>query len=62
MRQKAISNYVPNATNKYKNAFSVLQKNRKYQLFDVFIILTISSQISPTLFNKGKRLRILFTL
>ena len=30
--------------------------------FDVFIILNISSQISPNLFNKGKRLRILFTL
>ena len=26
MRQKAISNYVPKATNKHKNAFSVLQK------------------------------------
>ena len=30
--------------------------------FDVFIILNISLQISPNLFNKGKRLRILFTL
>ena len=30
--------------------------------FDVFIILSISSQISPTLFNKGKRLRIFFIL
>ena len=62
MRQKAISNYVPKATNKHKNAFSVLQKKINCQWFDVFIILTISSQISPTLFNKGKRLRILFTL
>ena len=52
-----------NATNKYKNAFSALQKKIEItNEFDVFIILNISSQISPTLFNKGKRLRIFFIL